>query len=44
MDSVGELEAIYAPGHLDVRKQKFDIGAGFEDGERIVGIYCLNGG
>ncbi len=44
MDGVGELEAVDASGHLDVGKQKFDVGAGFEDGERVVGIGCFDRG
>ena len=44
MNRVGELEPIHAPRHLDVREQQFDIRAGFEDRQRIVGVDGFNGG
>ena len=44
MNGVSELEGIHTPRHLDVRKQKFDIGAGFKDRQRIVGIDGFDGG
>ena len=43
VDGVGELEAVHASGHLDVGEQQFDVGAGFEDRQRIVGIDGFNG-
>ncbi len=42
MDGVGELEPIHAAGHLDIRKQQLNVGAGFEDRKRIVGIDGFN--
>ena len=38
------FRSVHAAGHLDVGKQQFDIGARFEDRERIVGIDGFNGG
>jgi hypothetical protein len=43
VNRIGELEPIDAARHLDVGKQQFDVGSGFEDRQRIVGIGCFNG-
>jgi hypothetical protein len=44
MDGVSQLEAIHTAGHLNVRKQKFDIRAGFKDLERLVGVHRFDSG
>ena len=44
MDRLGESKAVHAAGHLDIREQQGDVGAGFEDGHSLVGIHGLDRG
>jgi hypothetical protein len=39
VDGVRQFQAIHTPGHLNIREQKIDIRARFENGEGFVGVH-----
>ena len=43
MHGVGQLQAIHAAGHLNIGKQQRDVRAGFQNGNRLVGIDGFDG-
>jgi hypothetical protein len=42
MNGESEFQAIDAAGHLDIGEQQFDVGTGFEDRQRVIGIDGFN--
>jgi hypothetical protein len=40
-DMVGQFDAVHRARHLDVGEDEVDVGAGFEDADRLVGVARL---
>jgi len=43
MHRVSQLQAVHAARHLNIGEQQIDVRAGFQNGERLIGVHGFNG-